>query len=108
MNFNFESFSNKVENNAKKADKVKKSYGENYVLMVLINDLSVDDIDFTKFSEEDIWSVDENLDGVIASEADNGDVILNPGHPLMQMVSIGEKIYTLHKTPYQRSPFMFI
>lgn len=104
----FKRFSEKIEE--KKVEIVEDTFSQNYVLMVMLNKLSISQINFESFEVEDIWDIYNGLEQAITDEDTNGEISLNPKHPYAQIMRLGYKISAFCDAPKERvpSPFMFL
>lgn len=105
---NFEHFSSLIEQN--KVEIIRNKYGENYVLMTIINLLSIESINFNAFQYDDVISVFSNLEDAITDEDISGEIAIDPNHPYSQILGLGAKISQMEYVPKERipSPFMFL
>lgn len=105
--FDFAAFS-KIEE--KKVEEVGNQQGNNYVYMIMLEQLSTHSIDFDMFTFGDIEDVIEELEGIITDEDTQGNVSLDPHHPYTKMWGLQEKIVKLGRLPKHRpaSPFQFL
>ncbi|MFT9495760.1 MULTISPECIES: hypothetical protein [Bacillota] len=106
--FSFSTFSELI--NDKGQGSVEEQIGQNYVLMVIQNQLCTEDINFSKFEFEDLIEVYEGLDSVLSDEDTEGRICIDPNHPYTRIMALSNKIYSLGKLPKQRppSPFLFL
>jgi len=94
----------------KMIEEISDHQSQNYIYMVIQENLSKESIDFTKFTLEDLLDVFEELEGVITDEDTEGNVSLDPQHPYTRVWAMSEKIIKMGKLPKQRpaSPYQFI
>ncbi|MDE3841014.1 hypothetical protein C0966_17255 (plasmid) [Bacillus methanolicus] len=106
--FSFSTFCEMIDE--KKERIVEDQYGQNYVLMVIQNQISTGSIDFSKFLFEDIVNVYHELDNVLSGEDTDGNIAIDPNHSYTRILALSEKIYKMGKLPKQRptSPFLFL
>lgn len=105
--FDFSAFC-KIEE--KKVEEIGNLKGENYLYMVIQENLSKEAIDFTMFTLDEVIRVFEDLEGIITDEDMEGRVSLDPRHPYTRMWALTEKIMRIGKLPKQRpaSPYQFL
>lgn len=97
MDFDIKKFSTLIELEGKRT--IQEAYEKNYILMVLLNDLSIDQIDFSVFDNSDIADVMEDLEEAITDEDENGELSLDPSHPYTRIWSLGVKMKELEDMP---------
>jgi len=108
MNFDFEYFNNQIE--SQKIEIVNKHQSANYVLMVLINGLPIDQINYEAFDEDDVIDTYLSLDEAITNESIEGEITLDPNHSYTRMIALRSKIYEMENLEKFRppSPFSFL
>jgi hypothetical protein len=106
--FNFDHFNRVVEE--KKVEVLHQRREQNYVLMVIQQKLSINDIDWSAFTRPHIMDVIEELEEAITDENDEGEICLDPNHPYTQMLMLTSKISGLEDVHKVRptSPFPFL
>ncbi|OUM93593.1 hypothetical protein [Parageobacillus thermoglucosidasius] len=89
---------------------VDNKFGTNYVLVVLQNRMSTDEVDFSLFSFEDLFYVDDILDTMMQDEDMNGNLTLDPSSPFAITLRLSQKISAIGKIPRNRpaSRYLFI
>jgi hypothetical protein len=89
---------------------IEDKSGGNYVLMILQQQMTIEEINFANFDYEDILDVDEGLDSLITNDNEDGGISIDPNHPYTRALAMSGKICKLGKLPKHRppSPFLFI
>lgn len=107
--FSFSAFSKSLSGKEKNSPTGSKE-GENYVYVVIQNNLSIHEIDFSRFSYENLQDVGEALDEVITGDDRDGAIFIDPYCPYTRILSLQEKIVKMGKLPKHRppSPFLFL
>lgn len=105
---NFELFNKKLEET--KADKDDILSGPCYIYNVLFHCVDVSDIDFDRFTSDDLETAMDLLTNEITNEDDDGEILLSPRHPLCVMQSAYKSIRHMNNTPRRRtrSAYRFI
>ncbi|WP_374717723.1 hypothetical protein [Neobacillus sp.] len=108
MEFSFSHFSQKVSE--KLVSNVKNESGINYVLLVIQNLLNNEEIDFSRFTFEDLVDVLNGLEEAIIYEHNDGNIEIDPNHSYTRVLALSWKINKLGEVPRQRgtSPFLFL
>lgn len=107
-NFCFSTFTEKLDK--KITTDIEDQYGLNYVHMIVQNQLHTSEIDFNKFSLDDLINALDGLEEAITDEDQNGNLAIDPNHVYTRVLALSFKIDKLGTVPKLRgtSPFLFL
>jgi hypothetical protein len=106
--FSFAQFNQALE--GKGQDSIEDKSGRNYVLMVLQQQMTIEEINFAHFDYADICDVHDELDSLITNDDQDGGIQIDPNHSYTRILAMSGKTYKLGKLPKHKlpSPFLFI
>lgn len=107
--FSFSTFSNCLIGKERSSQPTGQE-GVNYAFVVIQNQLSINEIDLSRFSYEDLVDVYVALDEVITGDDTDGRILIDPNSTYTRILSLQEKIVRMGKLPKYRppSPFLFL
>lgn len=104
---NFEKLSNEFERKSTSLEQ-QNERGIIYAYHVVFHGLDIEDIDFNRFTIEDLITVVNEIEFCVIDEDTDGRIYLDKKHPLTLIKYLGKLSWTMEHAPKIKLPSRFV